>query len=80
MLMGSPSSFIRIARFRALYRKQYFTPTMILDSLSEKKFITQIHHGRGKPLGKSRRITLKSILPKICKDNTKTQSNEKEQR
>jgi len=27
--MGSPSSFIRSARFRALYRKQYLTPTMI---------------------------------------------------
>lgn len=30
MLIGSPSSPIRKARLRALYRKQYLTPTMIL--------------------------------------------------
>jgi hypothetical protein len=32
MLIGSPSS-LRIARFRALYLKQYLTPTMILSSV-----------------------------------------------
>lgn len=35
MLMGSPSSPRRAARLRALYRKQYLTPTMILHMVLE---------------------------------------------
>lgn len=31
-VMGSPSSLSRIALLRALYRKQYLTPTIILDN------------------------------------------------
>ena len=42
MLIGSPSS-LRIARFRALYLKQYLTPTMILSNVRGPSAIVSLH-------------------------------------
>lgn len=42
MLIGSPSS-LRIARFRALYLKQYLTPTMILSNVRGPSAIVSFH-------------------------------------
>lgn len=66
--MGSPSAAARAARFRWLYRKQYLTPTMILNKPSVSAG-EAIHDYR-----------IRMSIPEIREDDTEPKSDEKQQR